>query len=85
MRRRRTEIIIETDELLILRPHTAPRPGWCVDCGSEVEMVTPETAAIALRASRRSVYRLIESGVVHFFETAGGELFICARSLTPRQ
>ena len=36
---KRTEIIVETDQILVLRKARFTR-GWCAECGREVEMVT---------------------------------------------
>ena len=82
MRRRRKEITIETDEALVLRRKDLRRRAWCGGCGPEVEFVTPEAAALASGVTTREVYRLVEAGVAHFFETNDGALLVCARSLT---
>jgi hypothetical protein len=40
---KRTEITIETDQVVVIRRHQFPR-GWCPECGREVEMVSLQDA-----------------------------------------
>ena len=40
-------------------------------------MVAPEDAARLWKSPTRSIYQKIESGELHFTETAGGELLVC--------
>lgn len=80
-RRKVTEIIIETDEVFVYSSD-APMPRWCASCGAEMMMASPEGAATLGRTSKRSIYRLIEAGAVHFEETAEGALLVCLSSLT---
>jgi hypothetical protein len=81
VRKRRTEITIETHRVLsILR--RAPRPrSWCEQCCREVERVTPEEAAAIARVNKRAIYRRLEAGDIHFIEVGGGALWICIQSL----
>ena len=44
-------------------------------------MMTVEQAAVALSVTQRAIFRLIEQDLVHFAETAKGELLICMDSL----
>lgn len=44
-------------------------------------MMTVEQAALALSVTQRTIFRLIEKGLVHFAETAKGELLTCMDSL----
>jgi len=43
-------------------------------------MVTPQTAAVLMNVSSRSIYQWIEAGRVHFQEGPGG-LLVCTESL----
>ena len=81
---RTTEVIIERDELLVVRRPRGRVPGWCEACG-ETEFVTPETAALLAGSNTRTVYRLVESGLIHFLETPEGFLLVCLRSLTKEE
>ena len=85
---RRTRITIETERVLVVKGHSGVVRGWCDKCGALVELATPEIAAALTGLSRRDVYRLIESGQVHFTEspTASPEalISICLKSLIMR-
>jgi hypothetical protein len=54
----------------------------CRICGEDVKMITAEKAATICRCSRRKIYRWIEEGDLHFFETPDGEVLVCGRSLS---
>ena len=75
--KRRTEIIIETDRLLILRRNTARVFTQCDRCRARIEMVTPTEAAAIAGVSVRTINRWVENGVLHFAETKEGLLLIC--------
>ena len=85
MKKTRTEITIEVDELLLIG---TGRGGsfrtWCPACETEVAMVTPEQAAAAVGVSSRMIYRWMEEARIHFTEGPVGLLFICADSLQAR-
>lgn len=78
---RTTEVIIERDEVFVVRRGPAPPAVRCGACG-ETEIVSPEAAALLCRTTTRTLYRLVEAGLVHFAETPEGLLFVCLRSLT---
>ncbi|HVQ36862.1 MAG TPA: hypothetical protein VMS31_04990 [Pyrinomonadaceae bacterium] len=79
---KRTEIIIETERLLV-RSKGLSMDAWCAVCGVRVSMLTPTEAAQMQIPSTttREIYRRIEAGEVHGVDAADGEVFICARSL----
>ena len=81
MSRKRREVFIEIDELLMLDQRGRPLRGWCDACGAEVALLAPSLAAHAARRSERAVYQLAETGRLHFTETAAGRLLICCVSL----
>ena len=54
----------------------------CRICGEDVKMISAEKAATICHCSRRKIYRWIEEGDLHFFETPEGELLVCGRSLS---
>ena len=76
-----TEIIIETDEIFVLRARddAAPPVSDCPACGAQ--MTTPEEAARLSNLSPRHVYRLVEAGHAHYAEMPDGGLLACLGSL----
>jgi hypothetical protein len=84
--RRRTQITIETERVLIVNRRAGATQGWCEQCGAFVKLATPEIAAALTGMSRRAVYRLIENGQVHFSESPSqspeAPISVCLESLT---
>jgi hypothetical protein len=78
--KRRTLITIESRRLTVFRPRHRRLEIWCDRCGKELLMITPETAAALEGVSVRAIYRLIESGEVHFIDTCDRTLLICSGS-----
>ena len=81
MKRKRTEIVVELDEVFVIRGHQTMSFAWCAECGDQVQMLTPDQAATISRLSSRIIYRWIEARRVHFTETGEGQLLICQSSL----
>ena len=80
--KRKRVITIETRQRTVIRQDSRQTYKiWCEICGLEVEMTTPQQAAHLLQQSLREVFRRIEKGNLHFFETETGEVFICKSSL----
>jgi len=59
-------------------------PTECLICGEKVKMIAAEKAATVCQCSRRKIYRWIEEGDLHFFETLDGEVLVCGRSLSQK-
>jgi len=57
-------------------------PAACRICGDDVKMIAAEKAAAICHCSRRKIYRWIEEGYLHFFETPDGDVLVCGRSLS---
>jgi hypothetical protein len=80
--KRRTEIIIETERLvLVTRGRTRKDHQWCAGCAEGVDMMTTDDAALIARVTSRTIFRWAESGRVHSSETPDGLLLICSNSL----
>jgi len=82
-RRRRTEITVETN-LLVIRRGTHRAPVCCAVCPLPVPLVTPEEAAVLAGTSTRTIYRWVESEQLHYVETPEGplgKLLVCPNSL----
>ena len=79
--KRRTEITIETERLLIIRSRKTSAQAWCTSCGRQVQMITIDEAAQESKVSSRLVYRLVEADQLHFIETTDKRVLICVNSL----
>ena len=82
--KRRTEVTIETDWVLVLRGRSASILGWCSGCAEQVKMITPSEAVMLTRLSSCTIYRWVEAEKIHFAETSEGLLLICLNSLIRR-
>jgi hypothetical protein len=74
----RTEITLETERWIVVS-----RPGkrrWCPACAIDVEMITIDDAALVAEVSSRTIFRWVESGVLHASETPQGLLLVCPNS-----
>lgn len=81
-RKRRMEIMVEQHQLLVIHsPVIESGTLECAICPTQSPMIIAEDAATLLSMTRREVYRAIETGNVHFIETAEGILFVCIESL----
>jgi excisionase family DNA binding protein len=78
--KRRVEILIETERLLIAGGRHAMTLR-CDECAIEVRMITVDEAAILAGESARTIYGWVEAGRLHFLETPEGRLLICLNSL----
>ncbi len=76
----KTEIEIELSETVAYCRRSERFETFCPECKSLVEMTTPQVAAILERPTEREIYRLVETGAVHFIET--DRVLICLKSLT---
>ena len=76
---KRTEIIIETERLLV-RSKRPSMDAWCAACGVHVSILTPAEVAQILSTTTRDIYRRIEAGEVHSI----GAVLVCAPSLRMR-
>jgi hypothetical protein len=82
---KRTETVIETHEVWIIRRRSSNQArAFCAQCPEQPEMLTAEEAASLCGQTLRSIFRLVEAGLVHFRESPGGEVFICPASFQPQ-
>ena len=82
MKKKKYEVTIERDEVLMIRSPAAEQTEWCSGCSKDVSMVTPDQAALIAGASWRQVSGWVESASVHFVETPDGLLLICLDSIS---
>ena len=80
--KQKAEITFEVEETIILRQVAERLTAFCPLCQASVEMITPPIAAALTGLSEREIFRLIESGRLHFTEAE--RIFVCRNSLTNR-
>ena len=81
MTNQKREILIEFEEILVVRGANRPVLTWCEECGERVPMLGPELAARFAQVTARTLFRWVETGRLHFIEIRGGALLICRNSL----
>ena len=75
-------ITTESSEIFILRVDGKKNiRGFCSDCAAETEMLTLDEAVSFSGITALEVLRSVESGRIHFQETANGHLLICVEAL----
>ena len=55
---------------------------WCRQCPGHAAMLRVDEAATLFGTTSLAIYRWVETGGVHFVETARGHLLVCAVSLS---
>jgi hypothetical protein len=80
-RKKKTEIIVEREQVLVIRRLDGQQPRCCAECSGQAQMLSIDEAAALARLSARAIYRRVEASQVHFMETEDGLLFICINSL----
>lgn len=79
----KTEKAVEIHEYYVVRTASGALPALCDECSEGgAFMVAPEQASLVTHIPLRTIYRLIESALVHFREAPNGSLIVCLRSLT---
>jgi hypothetical protein len=79
---RRTEKTVEIHEFYSIRTASGSLPALCGDCSTgDAVMLTPEQAAVLAHVPTRVIYRLVETGSIHYREAPNGSLIVCVRSL----
>lgn len=81
MTRKRIEITLKVSQTLVIRNSLSQTVPWCSECAAATQMLTPDEAAVVSDTSTRAIYRLLESGRLHFVETENGLVLVCFNSL----
>lgn len=63
-----------------IRPRN-PKSFWCERCAAKTEMIAAAEAAVISGTTQLVVFRRVENGELHFFETNTGALMVCRNSL----
>lgn len=82
--RKRTEITIETERILLISRRSGSSILWCDSCGRSLPMFTIEEAAAVMRVSVDEILRMMEDGQLHLAQMREGRVRICPRSLLAR-
>ena len=77
--KQKTEIEIELNETVAYSRRSERFEAFCPECKSLVEMAAPPVAAILSQTTEREIYRLVETGKLHFVET--DRVLVCLQSL----
>jgi hypothetical protein len=75
--KRTTEITFETEELVAVKARRGFK-GFCERCNAFVEMLPTDAAAMLTGLGEREIFRLIETGEIHFVEAE--RVFVCRDS-----
>ena len=79
---RRTEKTVEIHEFYAIRTASGSLPALCSDCPTpDAFMLAPDHAALLSQVPTRMIYRLVETGSIHYREAPNGSLIVCVRSL----
>ena len=78
-RRIRREILIETEEILVMRKRRFVEI-WCPLCSEQAVHFTPQDASIASGLSLKELADSVQSGRLHCAEDSG-DRFICLNSV----
>ncbi len=77
---RHREITVENHEVVIVRRARKSMKRWCPGCVAVVEMFTPEEAAAVCGLPVREIYRRVETGTIHSYESEKGLLWVCVNT-----
>ena len=77
---RRTEIKIETRQVLVLNRCGSLVQAWCAQCGKQAGMIRLEEAARS-GISLQTISRQVDAGRIHLVEIADRLHYICLNSL----
>ena len=80
IRKKRTEITIETDRLVIISSSTSLNE-YCPACGREAAMLTIDEAAALADTSPAAIHLCVEAKRLHTVEPDQGTILICFNSL----
>jgi hypothetical protein len=77
----RTEVLIETSEILIIKRNRTFVRAWCEACGREVNMLPLHEAARLTGYDVKAIRSMMENRHIHFCYLKSETPCICLRSL----
>ena len=80
-RKKRTEVTVETERILVIRRRYRAVEAWCEVCNDAVVMIRPDQAAAVSGRGLRMIFSDIELGALHFIEQPDGMILVCLKSL----
>lgn len=80
MKGRKTEITIETFEVLVISSRGSRHRRWCDGCGKQVAVISIHDACMS-GLSMETIERHAPTGRIHLIVAAGGLPTICLNSL----
>jgi hypothetical protein len=80
-KKKRTEITVETERILVIRRRYRAVEAWCAECNAAIVMIRPDQAAAVSGRSLRAIFNDIEQAALHFNEQPDGMILICLNSL----
>jgi hypothetical protein len=76
-----TRITVRKSEVIVIQKSQGVILADCPQCNRHTEMLSAEQAVTLTGISSLNLFKLVESGQVHFLETSQGHLLICLESL----
>lgn len=77
--KQRAEITFEIEETIVHREGSKIARAFCIGCAQEVLIAPSRVASLISGLSEREIFRRVEAGSLHFFETE--VLMICLNDL----
>jgi hypothetical protein len=77
---KKTEITVETYEVLLIRQRSGLSRSWCASCSKQVALISLDDACMS-GLSIEAIQRQVETGRIHLIETTCGSSLICLSSL----
>ena len=80
--RRQLVITAEKTETYVVRQESLQSvPAYCEKCDREVRCLTVDQAVNITGLGARTIFRLVEAGELHSYETEAGHLLLCPNSV----
>jgi len=81
---KRTEITVETHEVLIIRRGDSSVRTWCTECNAEVRMIPADQAVALAGIGMNGILAMVAAREVHWAQAGTCTPLICLASLVAR-